>query len=223
MHDEDTCCVDGCDRPVFVKVSTKYPDASWRCRPCYMRIATREACRAQAAALTAARKAALVGRPCRWCGEVFQPRRANHRCCSDSCATSWSINRRPRLDLVEPERRCEWCGCSYQPPNTRTRHCSSDCGHAARHRLRRMRKKINGRVEDFPRRAVFERDEWTCRLCGDPIDPDVKYPDRLSASIDHVVPIALGGEHVFHNVQATHLACNVSKRAELRGQIHMAL
>lgn len=58
---------------------------------------------------------------------------------------------------------------------------------------------------------IFERDGWRCGLCGEGIDPAAAYPDPLSASLDHVVPLSLGGHHVPGNVQAAHLSCNVRK------------
>lgn len=58
---------------------------------------------------------------------------------------------------------------------------------------------------------VFERDGWVCGICGDPVDSRRTYPDRMSASMDHVIPLALGGQHVWDNVQCTHLHCNIEK------------
>lgn len=58
---------------------------------------------------------------------------------------------------------------------------------------------------------VYERDEWTCGLCNEAVPRDAKYPDPLSPSIDHVLPLSKGGHHVMENVQLAHLACNVRK------------
>lgn len=78
---------------------------------------------------------------------------------------------------------------------------------------RRMRKYGNGgRAEPFDRRAIFERDGWVCQLCFAPVDPDLRYPNRQCASLDHIVPLAHGGEHVEENVQLAHVACNVARR-----------
>jgi 5-methylcytosine-specific restriction endonuclease McrA len=59
--------------------------------------------------------------------------------------------------------------------------------------------------------AIFERDGWTCRLCLGPIDKALRYPDPMSASVDHIVALAQGGTHEPANVQAAHLRCNISK------------
>lgn len=67
-------------------------------------------------------------------------------------------------------------------------------------------------VEEFAPVEVFERDKWVCQICGEPVDPAVKYPDPLSKSIDHKTPLKLGGEHSRANTQLAHLSCNVLKR-----------
>jgi hypothetical protein len=58
---------------------------------------------------------------------------------------------------------------------------------------------------------VYARDNWTCQLCQERIDPDLTWPDGGSRSIDHMRPLSRGGHHVLSNVQAAHLACNLRK------------
>lgn len=65
------------------------------------------------------------------------------------------------------------------------------------------------------RREVFERDGWICGLCLLPIDPALQWPDRFSASVDHIQPLILGGAHTLANVQAAHLTCNTTKGARV--------
>lgn len=79
---------------------------------------------------------------------------------------------------------------------------------------RRMRERA-AKVEDFAPREVYERDEWVCQLCRLPIDPAIAWPDSMSPSVDHVVPLAKGGDHSLANVQAAHLGCNSRKRDRL--------
>ena len=58
---------------------------------------------------------------------------------------------------------------------------------------------------------VYERDEWTCGLCSEPVDRLCAWPDPKSPSLDHVLPLSKGGHHVMENVQLAHLDCNVRK------------
>ena len=71
----------------------------------------------------------------------------------------------------------------------------------------------NARVigEPFHRRDVFERDGWLCWLCDESVDPAATFPDPVSASVDHVVPVSLGGVHSIDNVRLAHLGCNCSR------------
>lgn len=63
------------------------------------------------------------------------------------------------------------------------------------------------------RRAVLRRSNWQCGICGKGIrksfawDPD----DERCGTVDHIRPISKGGEHEWHNVQASHWGCNKSK------------
>lgn len=70
-------------------------------------------------------------------------------------------------------------------------------------------------TETFAPIDVHTRDEWTCKLCLQPIDPGVAWPDPMSPSVDHVIPLSRGGAHAMHNVQSAHLGCNSSKGDKL--------
>lgn len=54
------------------------------------------------------------------------------------------------------------------------------------------------------RRALFERDRWLCRYCGDVVMDD-------AATLDHVVPVSKGGEHTAENLVTCCLTCNSIK------------
>lgn len=87
--------------------------------------------------------------------------------------------------------------------------------------LKRKRKPRPDR--EGPQRQVYERNRKrifamynTCALCGRPVDFSLKYPDPMSATIDHIVPISLGGSPIdLENLQLAHSACNVKKSAKL--------
>jgi 5-methylcytosine-specific restriction endonuclease McrA len=98
-----------------------------------------------------------------------------------------------------PEYHREW---RRQPENA--------AKHRDAERTRRARK-IDAGVGEVNEAEVFRRDGWVCQLCGEPVDKRLVWPDPLSASLDHVVPLSLGGEHSPFNCQLAHLRCNVSK------------
>jgi 5-methylcytosine-specific restriction endonuclease McrA len=66
-------------------------------------------------------------------------------------------------------------------------------------------------VARFDARTVFERDGWRCQLCGDDINPTLRFPHPLSATIDHILPLTKGGDHSLANVQTAHFRCNCMK------------
>jgi 5-methylcytosine-specific restriction endonuclease McrA len=57
-------------------------------------------------------------------------------------------------------------------------------------------------------KALIERDLGVCQLCQQPVK-DATGP--MGPSIDHIIPLSLGGEHAIHNCQLAHLACNTAK------------
>jgi len=87
--------------------------------------------------------------------------------------------------------------------------CLSDIGH-----IRRANKRAN-EYEAVSRDVVLERDGWTCHLCNEGIVKGAKWPHPLSASMDHVIPLAKGGSHTYENVKSAHLTCNISKGARI--------
>lgn len=70
---------------------------------------------------------------------------------------------------------------------------------------------------------VFDRDGWRCQVCG------VKTPKAKRGTfapnapeLDHRIPMALGGGHLWSNVQCCCRACNGAKGAtQVLGQINL--
>lgn len=60
-------------------------------------------------------------------------------------------------------------------------------------------------------RAILRKTSTVCALCGMPLDKTLKFPHPMSISIDHIIPVAVGGRSTIDNLQATHLICNKSK------------
>ena len=81
-------------------------------------------------------------------------------------------------------------------------------------RVRRRLRMRGNEWESFKNAEVFDRDAWTCQLCGDPIDRSARAPDPVSVSIDHIIPVSRGGPHTRANVQAAHRICNQRKGAK---------
>lgn len=83
---------------------------------------------------------------------------------------------------------------------------------------RKRARRFGVRYEPIKPLTIYERDRWKCGLCGKRVDQQRVYPDPLSPSLDHVVPLSLGGHHEPANVQCAHLFCNVAKGARGHGE-----
>lgn len=64
------------------------------------------------------------------------------------------------------------------------------------------------------RRALFQRDSFTCQYCGDK-------PERLE--VEHVIPRSHGGKNVWENVTTACRSCNARKRDRTPEQADMRL
>ncbi len=85
------------------------------------------------------------------------------------------------------------------------------------------RRAVYAAGEDIDPLVVFERDKWTCGICGNPINRRLRYPAWRCATIDHVIPLCQALEagipihliHTYENVQASHRRCNEIKAGTL--------
>jgi 5-methylcytosine-specific restriction endonuclease McrA len=59
-------------------------------------------------------------------------------------------------------------------------------------------------------RNIIRQGEPPC-FCGKPINYQAPYLDPLEFTIDHIIPLARGGEDVLDNLRAAHRACNRDK------------
>lgn len=160
---------------------------------------------------------------CIQCGNKFQERWEGHKYCSVECS---SISRRidPSTTTKETRggwqveiRKCEWCAELFVNNRDAQLTCSTECAEKRRHsrdinKAHRRREHIKAvTVEPVKVMQVYERDNWMCGLCGEPIDQELKWPHPKSVSLDHIVPISKGGAHSMGNTQASHLGCNIAK------------
>jgi 5-methylcytosine-specific restriction endonuclease McrA len=117
--------------------------------------------------------------------------RPGQRWCSKSCAQAWRNGARPPY-VKGPAARA-------------TRALASS-------RARRLRhaESWDGITDE----EILERDGWRCQIPGckrRPIRRNLKYPNPRSKSIDHIVPLSLGGDDTAVNKRAAHLGCNLAR------------
>lgn len=164
-------------------------------------------------------------------GEVVDGKRICPLCGEDKSLTEWGQAACRPCDAARwrewakanPRERsksaavCDYCGVAFLGDRRRWRYCTRECFQANKNRAnwkhlnaRRARLR-DAHEETFDRLEIFTRDAWVCQICCDPVDPLVRWPDPLSASLDHIIPIARGGKHSRANAQCAHLDCNVRK------------
>lgn len=143
---------------------------------------------------------------CETCGAPFKYPHQK-RCTAEGCPAAEIAAMCSREGCDKPMLGAGLCGSHYSQE-----WLAAHPGALNEKNDRRRTLKMNAFVENVNRFDVFERDRWTCHICREPINPELKHPDPRSASIDHVIPLAKGGEHSMRNVRAAHLSCNCSKK-----------
>lgn len=149
---------------------------------------------------------------CPVCAATFIGR-SSRKYCSQQCAT-----RAIQQGHEASRGLCRDCGDA--PPAKYSQSCDP-CLADRKAATRRRNKVPSGHVarakrfgvhhQYFKPASVYERDGWQCGICHQPIDRTLHHPDRMSVSLDHVVPLSRGGSHTPDNCQAAHWWCNVLK------------
>lgn len=128
-------------------------------------------------------------------------------------------------------RVCEQCGEPFEAQNAvdRPRNPNKYCSRACTVEARRMydHPRAASKASSRARKArvrmtwdgvtdqqIFERDGWECRIPGCTLGPILRglpWPGQFSPSIDHIIPLSLGGTDTAPNKRAAHLACNTRR------------
>lgn len=121
--------------------------------------------------------------------------------------------------VANPERR-KTASAAWYAANTERHRALNEAWHVANPE-RSAEIKAAGRQRHRARKASVEntltsaeerqlrREATHCALCGMVLV--LGGPRRLRPSLDHVVPLALGGGHTLSNVQMVHGGCNSAK------------
>lgn len=72
----------------------------------------------------------------------------------------------------------------------------------------------NTTTRDKHRKAIA-RTRADCHICHEPIDYSLPYMNPGEFVVDHVIPLAKGGQDVLENKAAAHRSCNSTKAASL--------
>lgn len=171
-----------------------------------------------------------ISKECEKCGSIFIGRLQRRQCdaCRDKpkkgpCKAMYGAH----LMGTSINKMCVRCGQDTEHRFTLSSgkshkcqcHCIACKAKASKGRIglgigthKKRAERYGVKYEPINVRYVYNRDEWTCYLCGINVKTynHRKYmKDR--ASIDHVVPISKGGDHTYSNVMTCCVACNIRK------------
>lgn len=139
---------------------------------------------------------------CKCCGIEFDRGVTMRVHCSTACMDRYRNNGGKTIRLTRP---CTRCGAllDFNEVGKGGRRLKLD---TVRCKSCRTRGFIPTTVAD-----LVARDGSDCRLCGEPVDLALAWPDRMAPTRDHIVPHSLGGSHDADNLQLAHFLCNVLK------------
>jgi len=178
---------------------------------------------------------------CLHCGKEFIYKKSK-KFCSAKCGYTYKA----RLNGVKPAHRlkevvCKECKCTFKPRRIEfSTFCSRDCSisYQTKHGIKRgnswesqktcsarrkQRMKANG-FERINKTKVFERDKWTCHICGCKTPKSKRGTIEMDApEVDHIIPLAAGGSHTYSNVACACKRCNIKKSTKPLGQLNFGI
>lgn len=192
-----------------------------------MYAAVQQAMRRQWASIASLYAALNASRSCLHCG-AWLSEKANKETlfCSIRCSAQY-----------EWECSCSHCSTKFVKRGVHgsQRALCSACRLKAK-REQHAHKSIASRARKFgvcrarySRRQLLQRDGWACQLCGVAllrrwtINKHTFVPHPRNATLDHIVPMALGGDDAPWNIQACCFKCNCKKSSTSKGQLRLRL
>lgn len=149
---------------------------------------------------------------------------SQHAFCSEVCRlreykdrriTEWKIKR-----VIEIESRatiqCPVCKKTFSPKHLKRKFCSVRC--LNKHQ-KSQRIQIGPGLYRRKMARILLRDKRICQLCYRPVKFMPMHP--LSPSLDHIVPVSMGGSNDDSNLQLAHLRCNILKSDSVQGQLRI--
>ena len=161
----------------------------------------------------------LKTKTCVDCGRQFKARPTSRReTCGDTCPAKYiffpcinchGAGKRPK-EFGSGNFCGELCRIEWE---CRIHNLEFDRSAFLRTKYSKKRKRMMANGDDIDRMDLFDHYNWVCHLCHEAIDPHLRHPDPMSATIDHVVPLDQGGRHRWENVKPAHKCCNEQKGA----------
>lgn len=168
----------------------------------------------------AAGRIVVLSKPCEDCLAPITPQHMRTRRC-DECKAL--VERRAYKRQLAKSREeytphpqhialCEECGNQFLTAR-RQSYCNSSCAiRAHKRKWRHVRRTLHKNGDNITLHRLIQRDNGICQLCFLPVDRAANLSkDHAAPTIDHVTPVALGGQHTWDNVQLACRFCNSIK------------
>lgn len=174
----------------------------------------------------------MLKKNCEWCGEQFETANPNKKYCSSDCGYEANLKQKREqwaAAYVPKTLICKECGTEFTTEcgDTHSVFCCQACAekHARRveHATERHRRYMKGMKKsrehqiaetdagDVDFNNLYERDNGICQICGMDVHWVKQIDNNWDGTIDHVVPLSLGGKHAMDNCQLAHRICNSIK------------
>jgi hypothetical protein len=138
--------------------------------------------------------------------------------CSDECRASRKTDAdRALAEARRAARRDRRCACGAAIASTRQK--CDECLRISRKRRkergkrRRRALKAGAITEPYTLAEIAARDRNVCQLCRKRVAMTKQVPHPKAPVVDHVLPLAAGGDDTRANVQLAHFLCNSIKSA----------
>jgi 5-methylcytosine-specific restriction endonuclease McrA len=163
-------------------------------------------------------------------GPIPEGLEIDHLCSVRHCVNPTHLEAVSRQENMRRGRRANQTHCKRGHPlegdnlyvtnrETMQRQCRTCRNLLSRSYQEERRARLwTGHAALYRRLDIFDRDDFTCQLCGELIDMMLKNPHPESACIDHIIPVRRGGTDEPGNVQAAHRRCNSAKGRRLPGE-----
>lgn len=130
-------------------------------------------------------------------------------------------NKKPKPKKQPYTGTCAVCGKTFTTRNPAQKTCSKQCGKRYKNAKKQHRIPKEQMIDkDITLEALYIRDSGVCYLCGGKCDftdrdTDSNITGANYPTIDHIIPVARGGLHAWHNVRLAHFSCNSLKSDSL--------
>lgn len=201
-----------CSKPCRIKLDSIKRRQSGRLRKASMTpeaYARKQETHKRWASRTRAEGKDKVSWACVTCDQEFKVKRYSSAgyWCSQKCRGQWwTIKTPPTITFYF--NQCSTCQTTYLTPHQPHKYCSPEC--------KPERNRYTKWISKAQRLKIYERDEWTCQLCHEPVSKDAEYNhdnyDPLYPSLDHIIPRSQGGKDTPPNLRLAHVICNAIRQ-----------